>query len=177
MGIAALKSESDPFSNIPSEQRQNISKRLVAYVDASKERKWDKLYDLVSETGRGGANRKTFEAAMKSAHGTDFAQDPDLLEFKPDRTEKNDDGYDVYGCATDRFEGRVYSGVAVIHGVFEHDDWFFTGWTHTVIPIQACSALSDPRWQPFTRLKWNRPMDEIANFKSPGVPFHIETSH
>ena len=77
----------EPFFNIPPEQRESLSKRLGAYVEANKARKWDNLFDIVSDTGRGGANRQSFVAAMKSSHGSDFAQDPDLLEFKSDRTE------------------------------------------------------------------------------------------
>ena len=164
----------EPFFNIPPEQRESLSKRLGAYVEANKARKWDNLFDIVSDTGRGGANRQTFVAAMKSSHGSDFAQDPDLLEFKSDRTEKNDDGYDIYGCGKARREGMMFNGIAVLHAVFEHNDWFFTGWSFTGFPNEPCTALSNPKWQPFTRLKWNRPMEEIANFKSQGMPFHVD---
>lgn len=164
----------DPFSNIPPEQREPLSKRLDAYVDANKARKWDKLFNVVSETGRGGANRQTFVAAMNSSHGLDFAQMPDLQEFKSDRTEKNDDGFDIYGCGKARREGMMFNGIAVMHAVFEHNDWFFTGWSFTGFPNEPCGALSNPKWQPFSRLKWNRPMDEIANFKSQGMPFHVD---
>ena len=72
----------DPLSSIPAEQREALNKRLGAYVEAYRRMKWDKFYDLVSDPGRDGANWKTFIAAMKSEHGTDFAQMPDLLEFK-----------------------------------------------------------------------------------------------
>jgi hypothetical protein len=138
-----------PFSNIPPEQRESLSKRLGAYVEANKTRKWDNLFDIVSDTGRGGANRQTFVAAMNSSHGSDFAQDPDLLEFKSDRTEKNDDGYDIYGCGKARREGMMFYGVAVLHAVFAHNDWFFTGWSFTGFPNEPCTALSNPKWQPF----------------------------
>jgi hypothetical protein len=164
----------EPFSNIPPEQRESLSKRLGTYVEANKARKWDKLFDIVSDVGRGGANRQTFVAAMKSSHGSDFAQDPDLLEFKPDRTEKNDDGYDIYGCGKARREGMMFNGIAVLHAVFEHNDWFFTGWSFTGFPNEPCTALSNPKWQPFNRMEWNRPMEEIANFKSQGAPFHVD---
>jgi hypothetical protein len=163
-----------PFSNIPPEQREPLSKRLGAYVEANKGRKWDKLYDVVSDTGRGGANRQTFVAAMNSSHGSDFAQMPDLLEFRPDRAEKNDDGYDIYGCGIARREGMTFNGVAVMHTVFEHNDWFFTGWSFTGFPNELCNALSNPKWQPFSRLKWNKPMEEVANFKPQGIPFHVD---
>jgi hypothetical protein len=59
---------------------------------------------------------------MNSAHGSDVAQMPDLLEFKSDRTEKNDDGYDIYGCGKARREGMMFNGIAVMHIVFEHNN-------------------------------------------------------
>jgi hypothetical protein len=164
----------EPFSNIPPEQRESLSKRIGAYVEENKTRKWGNLFALVSDTGRGGANRHSFVAAMKSSHGSDFAQDPDLMEFKSDRTEKNDDGYDIYGCGKARREGMMFNGVAVLHAVFERNDWFFTGWSFTGFPNEPCASLSNPKWQPFTRLKWNGPMEEIANFKSQGMPFHVD---
>jgi hypothetical protein len=175
--ILASGNGTEPFSSIPSEQREILSRRLGAYVEANRERKWSKLYDVVSDTGRGGANREAFVAAMESAHGTDFAQMPDLLEFKPDRTENNNNGYDIYGCGKARREGVMFNGIAVMHAVFEHNDWFITGWTFTEFPNESCKALSDPNWQPFSRLKWNRPMDEIANSKRGGVPFHVDAPH
>jgi hypothetical protein len=139
--------------------------------------KWDKLYDLVSDTGRDGANRKTFIAAMKSEHGTDFAQMPDLLEFKPDRAEKNGDGHDIYGCGKAQREGMKFNGIVVLHTVFEHNNWSFTGWRFTEFPNEPCEALSDPKWQTANRGAWHSPMEEIVHFKSQGVPFHQDPPH
>jgi hypothetical protein len=145
---------SEPFSNIPAEQRDALAKRLVAYVEVYRDRKWNKLYDLISDTGRGGADRKTFVAAMVAEHGKDFAQMPDLLEFKPDRAEKNDDGFDIYGCGKAQREGTMFNGIVVMHAVLEHDDWSFTGWTFTEFPNEPCKALADPKWQPGNLMKW-----------------------
>jgi hypothetical protein len=124
----------DPLSNIPAEQREALTKRLGTYIEAYRGRKWDKLYDLVSDTGRGGADRQTFITAMKSEHGADFAQMPDLLEFRPDRAEKSGDGYDIYGCGRAQRERMMFNGIAVLHTVFEHNDWSFTGWRFTEFP-------------------------------------------
>lgn len=85
-------SGTEPLSNIPAEQRDALTKRLGSYIEVYRGRNWDKLYDFVSDTGRGGATRQTFVAAMQSEHGTAFAQMPDLLEFGPDRAQKNGDG-------------------------------------------------------------------------------------
>ena len=165
----------EPLSEIPAAQREALTKRLGAYVEAYRGRKWDRLYELVSDTGKGGADRQTFIAAMKHEHGIDFAQMPDLLEFNPDRSEKIDDGVDVYGCGKARREGMMFNGIAVVHAVYEHNDWFFTGWTFTEFPNEPCKAFADPKWQPSNRIKWNRSMEEIANFKSQGAPFHIDS--
>ena len=168
----------EPFSKLPTEQREALTKRLSAYVEAYRDRKWEKLYELVSAVGRGGADQKVFAAAMKSAHGTDFAQMPDLLEFRPELSETNDKGeFDIYGCGRARREGMTFNGVAVAHAVFEHNKWFFTGWSFTDFPNEPCKALSDPKWQPENRMSWDKPMEEIENFKSKGVPFHVDAPH
>jgi hypothetical protein len=153
-----------PLSNIPPEQRGALIKRLSAYVEAYRGRKWDKLYDLVSDVGKGSADSQTFIAAMTSAHG-DLAQIPDLLEFRPDQTQNNNDGFDLYGCGKARRQGWKYDGIAVMHAVFEHNDWFFTGWAFTQFPNEPCKTLVDPKWQPGDPMKWDRPMEEVSNFK------------
>jgi hypothetical protein len=169
--------ESEPFSDIPAEQREALAKRLVIYVEVYRDRKWNKLYDLISGTGEGGADRKTFVAAMTAEHGKDFAQMPDLLEFKPNRTEKNDDGLDIYGCGKAQREGMMFNGIVVMHAVLEHGDWSFSGWMFTEFPNEPCRALADPRWHPGNRMKWNGPMEEVTHFKSQGMPFHVDSLH
>ncbi len=164
----------DPFSNIPADQREDLSRRIDGYVEAYKTRNWERLYDFVSEVGKGGANRKVFVAAMQASHGKDFAQDPDLQEFKPDRTKGNEDGYDIYGCGKAQREGRTYKGIAVVHGVFEHKDWFFTGWSFTEFPNEPCKALSDSKWEPENEMGWNTPMEELRNLRQQGVPAHVD---
>jgi len=167
----------EAFSNIPADEREALAKRLVTYVEVYRGRKWNKLYELISDTGKGSADRRTFVAAMTSEHGKDFAQMPDLLEFKPDRTEKNDDGFDIYGCGKAQREGMKFNGIVVMHAVFERGDWTFTGWTFTEFPNEPCKALTETRWQPGNRLKWNGPMEEVAHFKSQGAPFHVDSPH
>lgn len=164
----------DPFSNIPADRREPLPKRINGYVEAYKARNWERLYDFVSDVGKGGATLKSFVAAMQASHGKSFAQMPDLQEFKPDRTKSNEDGYDIYGCGKAEREGRTYKGIAVVHGVFEHNDWFFTGWSFTEFPNEPCKALSDPKWKPENEMGWNRPMEELANFKQQGVPAHVD---
>jgi hypothetical protein len=177
--IVSAGSGTKPLSRIPAEQREAFTKRLDTYVNAYRERKWGKLYDLVSDVGRGGANRRIFVAAMKAEHGTDFAQMPDLLEVRPGRTEAGGEGggYDIYGCGKARREGMMFNGIAVMHAVHEHNDWFFAGWRFTEFPNEPCKALSDPAWQPENRTAWNEPMEEIIHFKKSGVPFHVEVPH
>jgi len=164
----------DPFSNIPADRREGLSRRMSGYVQAYKTRNWTGLYDFVSDVGKGGATRELFVAAMQASHGKNFAQDPDLQEFKPDRTKGNGDGFDIYGCGKAERETRMYKGIAVVHGVFEHNDWFFTGWRFTDFPNEPCKALSDPKWEPDNEMGWNRPMEELSNFKLQGIPVHVD---
>jgi hypothetical protein len=168
----------EPFSKMPIEQRDAITKRLHAYVEAYRDRKWGELYNLVSSTGRGGVTQEVFVAAMTSEHGTDFAQMPDLLEFRPELTEKDDKGeFDIYGCAKARREGMMFNGIAVSHAVFENNEWFFTGWSFTEFPNEPCKVLSGPKWQPENRMEWSKPMEEVENLKSKGAPVHVDTPH
>jgi hypothetical protein len=153
----------DPFSAVPTEQRDGLSKRLDGYVEAYKHRDWEKLYGFVSEVGKGGVDERTFVAAMSSNHGEDFAQYPDLQEFSPLRTWKNADGYDVYGCGRAVREGDSFAGLTELHAVFEHENWFFTGWAFRDSSENACKQLSDPDWKPDRFLKWNTPMEEVAH--------------
>jgi hypothetical protein len=165
----------EPFSRMPPEQRNALAKRLNAYVEGFRDRKWDKLYKLVSSTGRGGVSQEDFVAAMTSEHGTDFAQMPDLLEFRPELTERNDKGeFDIYGCAKARREGMTFSGIVVTHAVLENNEWFFTGWSFTDFPNEPCKALSDSKWKPENRMTWSKPMEEVENLKSRGVPVHVD---
>jgi hypothetical protein len=76
---------------------------------------------------------------------------------------KNGDGYDIYGCGRAAREGEPFRGIAEVHAVFEHEDWFFTGWTFRDTSEGACKELSDPNWQPDNPLKWNGPMEELAH--------------
>jgi hypothetical protein len=158
--FAAFGQVLDAFSAVPSEQRDALSKRLDGYVDADRHHDWEKLYRFISATGKGGADAHAFVIAMKNNHSEDFEQYPTLKIIKPQRTVKNGDGYDIYGCADATREGEPYSGVAVVHAVFEQQDWFFTGWTFS---DGECSDLSEPKWLPDSLRKWNKPMEEVAN--------------
>ena len=153
----------DPFSAVPMDQRDALSKRLGGFVEAHQHRKWEKLYGFISTTGKGSADLRTFVVAMSSNHGEDFAQYPDLLTFAPYRTRKNGDGYDIYGCAGAVREDEPYAGIAEVHAVFEREDWFFTGWTFRNSSEEACKELYDPKWQPPSSINWNKPMKEVAH--------------
>jgi hypothetical protein len=144
-------------------QRVALSKRLDGYVQAYKNREWKTLYGFISTVGRGGVDIQRFVVVMSSNHGEDFAQYPDLQTFIAYRTGKNDDGYDIYGCAGAVREGEPFRGIAEVHAVFEHENSFFTGWTFRDTSEGACKELSDPNWQPDSSLKWTSPMEEIAH--------------
>ncbi len=160
--IAVATNVQFPFSKIPADQREALGRRLDAYVKAHRANNWERLYDLVSDTGKGGIPRGKFVANMKSQHRLSFANFPDLLEFHPNRTEAGKStGYDIYGCGKARREGMLFKGVAVVHAQFEHNDWFFTGWHFTEFPNEPCKTLSDPTWVPETPLRWDKPMEEL----------------
>jgi hypothetical protein len=153
--------KSDPFSPIPEAKRTDLKHRLSEYVETYRARNWAKLYGLVSNVGRGDIKQDEFVFRMEQAHGTSFANNPDLLKFTPARSEKADDGFDVYGCGEAQREGGKYKGVAVVHAVFEHDNWFFTGWSFDGMASGSCEELREPDWEPFSRMPWNQKMEEL----------------
>jgi hypothetical protein len=69
-------------------------------------------------------------------------------------------------------EGQTFNGVALIHAVFEHNDWFFSGWRFTEFPNEPCKALSDPSWEAPAPMEWDQPMEELRG--PAGAPFHID---
>jgi hypothetical protein len=161
-GAALAGSSTEPFGTIPPERRESLKNRLALYVKENGARDWSKLYDLVSDTGRGGVSRETFVTSMREAHGKSFASYPDLLEFLPDRaTAREGDGYDIYGCGKAQREGVTYNGIAVAHAGYEHNDWFFTGWRFTEFPNEPCRHLGKPNWNDETPMSWDRPMEEL----------------
>jgi hypothetical protein len=161
------------LSAIPADQQDALAKRLDGYVKAHHAREWSKLFDFISDAGRGGVDRQVFVAKMKAAHGRDFANSPDLLEFRPERSAKAEKTeYEIYGCGKAVREGRTFNGIALIHAVFDHNDWFFSGWTFTEFPNEPCKSFLDPSWEAAAPMKWNQPMEELRN--PVGVPFHID---
>ena len=160
--LAVTATPSEPFATVPVERRESLKSRMALYVKANRARDWSRLYDLVSDTGRGGATRQTFVTRMRESHGEQFANYPDLLEFQPDRASADERGeFDIYGCGKARREGVMYNGIAVAHAVFEHNNWFFTGWRFTEFPNESCKALADPSWEPDMNMKWNQSMEEL----------------
>ena len=163
------------LSPIPAEHREQLAKRLDAYVKANRSKDWTKLFDLVSDSGRGGTNRDVFVAKMKAAHQKDFSNSPDLLDFRPARTENADSAeVDIYGCGKARRESQSFNGIALVHAVFQHNDWFFSGWTFTEFPNEPCKNLADPSWEAPGPMEWGRPMQELRDLA--GMPIHIDGS-
>jgi len=91
-----------------------------------------------------------------------FSSPPRTAGRSPSRTRKNGDGYDIVGCAGAVREGELFRGIAEVHAVSEHGNWFFTGWTFRDSSEESCKQLSDPNWQPDSPLEWNKPMQELA---------------
>lgn len=158
----AASEPTDPYANVPVDKREGLKTRLSEYVNQYRHRNWGKLYDLVSDTGRGDITRQAFSSRMEAAHGLSFANYPDLLAFVPARVDKiGDKGFDFYGCGEAQREGERYKGVAVVHAIFEHDNWFFTGWSFDGMADGSCDSLNKPDWQPSNRLGWNHIMEEL----------------
>jgi hypothetical protein len=169
--MAICAADKEWSSAIPSEQRDALTKRLNAYLKANRSRDWKGLYDLISEAGRGGTDQQLFMAKMTAAHGSGFSNNPDLLDFQPARSVK-ESGYDIYGCGKAQREGRDFNGIALIHAVVEHNEWFFSGWSFTEFPNEPCKALSNPSWETPGPTEWNQPMEELRG--SAGVPLHVD---
>ena len=161
---AHAQEERRPFRTLAPEEQKSLTDRLGQYVKAYRSRDWKGLYDLVSDTGKGGLDRQRFIVAVRAALGTKgYGNMPDLLEFIPDRSEEHEDGVDIFGCGKAKREGESSTGIAVVHAVHEHNTWAFSGWSFTEFPNQPCKLLSDPTWKPAGRMEWNRPIGEVRD--------------
>src|SRR5258707_6769410 len=76
---AGFAANSDPLAKIPAEQRQALKNRLDDCVKLQPSQDWTKLYDLVSDTGRGGVNHEKVVFAMNEEHRSDFLQERELI--------------------------------------------------------------------------------------------------
>jgi hypothetical protein len=132
--------EKEWADQVPSEQRARLAKRLTAYVEANRSLDWNKLYDLISDSGHGGVDRPGFSAKMTAA----------------------------------KREGMEFNGVALIHAVFEHNDWFFSGWAFTEFPNEPCKSLSDPKWEKPDPMEWSLPLEELRS-PNGGIPIHVDS--
>jgi hypothetical protein len=160
--VASAGTARDPYASIPADKRETLKTRISEYVEGNQRRNWGKVYDLVSDSGRGDTTREAFIARMEQAHGVSFANYPDLLKFVPARSDKSEDGgFDLFGCAEARREGEKYKGIAVLHVVFEHENWFFTGWSFDGMASGSCSELEKSGWEPSARLNWKHVMEEL----------------
>jgi hypothetical protein len=105
----------------------------------------------------GGLRRQDESSAWKR-----LRKQPDLLEFRPERSAKTDKfGYEIYSCGKAVREGQNFNGVALIHVVFERDAWFFSDWTFTELPNEPCKALRIP-------------LGRCLRRSLGGVPFHLD---
>lgn len=153
-----------PFSAVPSAQRSSLAASVAEYVKAYRAHDWRKLYDLVSDSARGGVARERFVARMRTTHGQQFSNFPDLMEFEADRTIARDENeYDIYGCAAARREHMDFRGIAVVHAVFEHNIWHLAGWSFTEFPNEPCNLLKKPSWNPPSSMEWGGPMGELKD--------------
>ncbi|HET9838120.1 MAG TPA: hypothetical protein VFR84_07790 [Candidatus Angelobacter sp.] len=152
----------NPFSAVPSPQQSSLAASVAEYVKAYRTHDWEKLYDLVSDSARGGVARAGFVGKMRSAHGEQFSNFPDLMEFEADRTiARNEHEYDIFGCGAARREKMDFRGIAVVHAVFEHNAWHFSGWSFTEFPNEPCNLLKKPSWEPPDPMEWGGPMGEL----------------
>jgi hypothetical protein len=156
------KEKKAPYSGVPAEQKTRLEKRLPEYVSAYRTRDWSSLYDLISDTAKGGVARTTFISKMNTEHREEFSSFPDLFEFDADHmVSDGENEYDIYGCGKARRERNNFNGVALVHAVFEHKDWYFSGWSFTEFPNEPCKRLKDPSWKPPAPMEWGMPMGEL----------------
>jgi|ERR1039457_5482785 hypothetical protein len=159
---ASAGTANGPYASIPADKRETLKMRISEYVDSSQSRNWGKLYDLVSDTGRGDTSREAFIARMKQAHGVSFANYPDLFRFVPARNDKSEDGgFDLYGCGEARREGENYKALLS----FTSSSSMRTGFLQVGRSMEwRTGHVPDWRSQvgsPSTRLSWKHVMEEL----------------
>jgi hypothetical protein len=146
--------------NTPKDKETRLTSRLESYVTAYKKHDWKSLFQLASKAARGSVTEEEFVDAMNTSHQRDFSNYPDLEQFElfrrlPDGANE----FNLLGCGKATREGETYKGVAVIHVIFENENWYFAGWTFAQFADGSCEVLNDPKWKP--EISWDFPMREL----------------
>ena len=162
MGTGSPQNAKTPFDPVPVDQRAALAKRLTAYVSAFRDKDWEGLYNLVSDSNKIGYNNQlkvnmyVFVAQMQE----NTYDRERLIKFEPVRTELvGSETFDVYGCGELHYGNQQVERIAAVRAVREHEDWFFINYDYPD-PPEACSHLSNPEWKA-RNLRLDGPMRQL----------------
>lgn len=123
------QAEGDPLASIPTHQRARFTERLKLLVEYQSMRQWDKMYDLVTSSIKGGRSKETFadrrqDLEIKPPIST-------LLTFVPTEAiivdeSQGSGAWLVLGCAQYRRGGKVVQIKSSVKAELQNNEWFFS---------------------------------------------------
>lgn len=171
------QNQKTPFVPVPPNQRTALTRRLISYTTAFRQKDWTSLYDLVSDENKISHGKPVFSsrtnqmsfvtvkvsrrAFIRDMQGTYDLQR--LIRFAPVRTDVAGAGaFNIYGCGELPYGNERIERVAAVRAVLEHGEWYFTNWDYPD-PPEPCSRLSDPAWKPARYMqRLDEPMSQVT---------------
>jgi hypothetical protein len=116
----------DIYKVIPEPQRAGLQQRLAEFVDASSNRKWDKVFDLVAPHLK-TATEEEINTGVVIIRKRDFSKgrlNKGIKKFTPQSSRKHGENfYEIYGCGTfpkkEKWEASLWA-------FYENGNWYFS---------------------------------------------------
>lgn len=127
-GVSRTQSLSDPLSGIPAQERARLMERLNLVIKYQGFQQWERIYDLLSLSARGGRNIENYVAWRKEFETPPIST---VLAFAPSEAIKIDESTDggtwlILGCARYRRKGRIVRIKSDVTVELMNKEWFFS---------------------------------------------------
>lgn len=129
LGQSRPQEAREPLASVPAHQRARLVERLKLVVEYQGMRQWDRLYDLLTESIKGGRSREAFanrrrEIEIKPPISI-------ILTFVPTEAITIDESQDggawfILGCAQYRRNGSVIRIKSSVTAELQNNEWLFS---------------------------------------------------
>lgn len=153
LGQARNQDVSDPLLPIPVHQRARLIERLNLLVEYQRAQQWDKIYDLLTASIKGGRSREDY--ANRRRELEDSLPISTLLAFVPSEAITVDESRDggawfILGCAQYQRKGKNVQIKSGVTAELQNNEWFFSeigAATQIDGPEEPCSTQKRPAQQ------------------------------
>jgi hypothetical protein len=113
------KPQTDPLNTVPEQLRAGLSERLALFVEDYRTKRWDKLYDLLTDDFNVGTRKDFVKARKESPWLSDS-----LLSFELRVVfDKGSNEFEVAGCSKWLKRGEA---AAAIFAYRRNNEWYFS---------------------------------------------------